>query len=125
MSLLSSIPHRCTIRKRTRTKGTLGGSKDSWTDVQTDVECWEQNASQAEITAYEKRGMTVSRKVFFPTDPSVTVQHQVLITSRDKGITTISSPVPLDVKTESRPDASAGLGVAYKVMVDYIGSSEN
>ena len=119
------MPHRCTIRKRTRSTGTLGGSKDSWENVQTDVECWEQNASQAEISTYEKRGMTVSRKVYFPTDPSVTVQHQILMTSRDRGITTISSPVPLDVKTESLPDAAAGLGAVYKVMVDYIRSSEN
>jgi len=123
VSLLDNLPHRCTIRRRTRTKGTLGGSKDSQTNEQTNVECWEQNAGHNEVMDYEKRGMSISRKVYFASDPGVTSRHEILITERNG--TTISSPVALTVKSEAIPDASAGMGVLYKVMCDRVTSSEN
>jgi len=118
MSLLNSFPHKCTIRRRTRSKGTLGGSKESFTDEQTNVECWSQNANHREVQDYEKRGMRITHKVYFTIDPGVTENHQILITE-ENGVA-IASPDILDVKTRSDPDASAGLGVVFKVMADIL-----
>jgi hypothetical protein len=117
MSLLDNLPHRCTIRVLKLAKGTLGGSKRTPTVEQTNVECWDQPASAKEIEEFQKLGMGINRKIYFKTDPGVTEAHDILITSRDRGTTTISSPFPLEVKSESLPDASAGLGVLFRVMV--------
>lgn len=118
MGLLDSFPHKCTIRHRVRSKGTAGGSRDDFTDDQTNVLCWEQPASSAEVTLFEKRGMRVSRKVYFLTDPGVQVRNQILVTERE-GVE-VASPTPLDVRSEALPDATAGTQVAFKVMCDEI-----
>ena len=91
--------------------------------MQTDVVCWEQNANHNEILDYEKRGMSINRKVYFLTDPGVTVRNQILITERD-GVA-VANPIELEVRTKSNPDASAGLGVVYKVMAEEITSRKN
>jgi hypothetical protein len=111
------MPHKCTIQRRTRTKGSLSGSKDDPTVEQTDVPCWEQAASHAEIDDFNKQGMSVDRKIYFTSDPAVRRRHQILITERNGA--TVSSPIPLDVVSESVPDAGAGTGVVFKVMCDY------
>ncbi len=114
MSLLDSFPHRCTIRRRVRAKGPLGGSRDSFTDERTGVHCWEQHASSKEIVEFQKRGFESVRKIYFTSDPAVTTRHQILVTERD-GVA-VASPAELDVLTEALPDASAGRGVVFKVM---------
>jgi hypothetical protein len=114
MSLLDNLPHRCTIRRRVRTKGALGGSRDTFTNEQTDVECWEQQASAKETEAFQKRDYEEVRKVYFATDPSVTTRHQILVTEKE-GVA-VTSPADLDVLTEALPDAGAGLGAPFKVM---------
>ena len=116
MSLLGNFPHLCTIQRRTRSNDDLGGNFDAETVEQTNVVCWEQQASDGEIADFEKRGMTIDRKIFFLSNPSVTPRHEILITSRN-GVTQ-SSPSVLDVISEPRPDASAGLGVVWRVMVN-------
>lgn len=120
MSLLDSLPHRCTIFKETFSKGDLGGSKATRVDEQTGVECWEQNAGHGEIEEYEKRGISISHKIYFDSDPGVTERHRIVITSRDAGVTQIasSSQKVLEVRSVSEPDAGAGLGPPYKVMVE-------
>lgn len=119
MSLLDNLPHRCTIRKRVRSKGTLGGGRNDPSDVSTGVECWDQPAGDSEINFYMKQGMTINRKVYFASNPNVTEENQILITSRDGGSTTESSPVVLDVVSAAQPDASAGLGILWRVMCHY------
>ena len=123
MGLLDQFPHRCTIRYRSRTKGTLGGAKDTWTNEQTNVKCWEQPAGDAEIMDYEKRGMRITHKVYFTTNPSISTNHQILITERS-GIT-VASPSPLEVRSLALPDSSAGLGVLWKVMCDQTTSEDD
>ena len=113
MSLLNNFPHRCTIRRLVRVKGTLGGSKDSPLNEQTSILCWAQNATQKEVADFEKRGMFLSRKIYFLVDPGVTERHQILVTEMNG--TTIDNPIVLKVRTEAMPDASAGKGVVYKV----------
>jgi hypothetical protein len=115
VSILQSFPHKCTIRRRTRTKGALGGSKDGFTNDQTDVVCWEQNVSQKETEDFEKRGMDLISKIYFLSDPSVTERHQIIITERLGTAVVAANQLPLDVTTEASPDASVGLGVVYKV----------
>ncbi|MEE9592665.1 MAG: hypothetical protein V3W28_03685 [Thermoplasmata archaeon] len=119
MSLLDQLPDRCTIRRRSRTKGGLAGSKTNTADEQTGVECWDQSASASEVSRYNKRGVLVSHKVYFTTDPGVTERHQIVVTSRGGTAVAAASQVPLDVKAIDDPDASAGLGVVFKVMCDY------
>lgn len=115
MSLLTNFPHECLIRKRISKKGTLGGRRNKPQNVATDVVCWEQQASNAEVLEFEKRGMSLQKKIYFLTDPEVDEHHEILITKRN-GVT-VSGPIRYDVLSESLPDASAGLGIVYKVMI--------
>jgi len=69
------------------------------------------------VEQFGKRGIAINRKVYFNVDPGVTEKHEILITSFDAGETTVSSPPPLKVLSEALPDAGAGLGPPYKVMV--------
>jgi len=107
MPLLDNLPHTCTISSRTRTKGTLGGSKDSLTTVQSGVACWRQPASQAEVTEFQKRGVKVTNKVYFVTDPNIDERNVITIDGDN-----------YEVRSFAVPDASVGLGVLYKVMVE-------
>lgn len=120
MSLLDNLPHLCLIRRKTTTLDEHGGSKTTPVEVKTDVACWEQNAGHREVIQYEKVGMIVNRKVYFDADPGVDESYEILITSRDAGQTTI--PIVdrkvLEVRSEALPDATAGLGVAFKVMAE-------
>lgn len=122
MSLLDNLPHECTIQRRIRSNDGLSGNKRSVTVEQTAVSCWEQQASASEITAYGKRGITITTKVYFTSDPQVTERHQLLITSRNG--TAVASPDVLDVQSQAIPDASAGLAVLFRVMCNRV-SGEN
>ncbi len=126
MTLWDQLPHRCTIRRKNTTRGSLGGSKTSTTEIAVNIECWEQNASHSEIESHEKIGMRINRKIYFDVDPGVDEQHEILITSRDRGDTNI--PIAdrkiLEVRSEALPDTTAGLGVGYKVMAEEITSVE-
>lgn len=119
MSLLDSFPHLCTISKRTRSKGnsTTGGSVDATPAVQTGVECWEQQLSSKEILEFQKRELVVSRKVYFLADPGIGTKNLITITSRDGLAIPEASQIPMDVVGNAQPDASAGLGVVYRVYV--------
>ena len=123
MTLLDSFPHKCTIRKRVRVKGDLGGSKDSYTDLESDVLCWEQQLSASEVDDYQKQGIQANRKVFFTSDYSVGRRHQILITERE-GVT-VTSPIALDVISTPMPDASAGLGILWRVAVRDVTSRDD
>ncbi len=116
MSLLDSMPHECTIQKLVKSSGDLGGGRTVPAVEQTGVVCWEQSASASEIANYDKRGIRITRKVYFPVDPGITEQHQILITKR--GGVAVSSPLVLDVRSEVEPGASAGMGILFRVMVD-------
>ncbi len=113
MSLLDNFPHTCTTKRRTRTKGTLGGSKDSFAVVSTDLECWQQSATDAEILEFSRRGIIVTNKVYFPSDPGVDAGYILVVTNPQTGTTDT-----LEVKSRAKPDASAGLGVLFRVMAE-------
>ena len=107
MSLLDNLPHLATHKIRVRTKGTTGGSKDTPTTVATDVECWQQGAGDSEVREYDKRGITVTHKVYYVSDPGLDERHIIVIGSDT-----------LEVRSASSPDASVGLGILYRVMCE-------
>ncbi len=124
MSILDSLPHLCKIFRQIRTNDGLGGNVYGVVTEQSNVECWEQPASASEMKEYEKRGIKVSTKVYFVTDPAVDERHRILITSR-QGVaqanldgTDVTNPDTLCVQSSARPDASAGLGILWRVMCD-------
>ena len=108
MSLLDNFPHLATARKRTRTTDTLGGNSDSYTTVFTDRACWRQQAGDSEITEFAKRGINITNKVFFTSNPNLDETHELVISGEVYDV--ISSPVP---------DASAGLGVVWRTMINW------
>ncbi len=79
--------------------------------------CWEQQASAKEMDIYEKRGMIIDRKIYFIKDPKVTERHEIIITKRNGVFVKQADTVVLNVVTVTDPDASAGLGVLFKIMV--------
>lgn len=116
MTILDSLPHTTTIKTRTRTADSLGGSKDTFTTVSSDVACWRQLASDREISEFDKRGISITDKVYFTSDPGVDETY-VLVFGNDV----------LEVRSYSAPDASAGMGVVWRVICELTttGSTEN
>jgi hypothetical protein len=107
MSLLDNLPHTATAKRRTRTKDSMIGAKDSFgTILFTSRACWRQPASNNEIKEAAHRSQSVTHKVYFATDPELDEQCILEI----DGDT-------MTVRSASHPDASVGLGVLYKVMV--------
>ena len=121
MSLLDNLPHRCNIYRRSRSTGPddLGVSVDSLILEKENVACWEQQASSSESRDWQKRGITVSKKIFFTADPEVTEGHVIVITYRRGAAVPVNFDDMLDVKSAPDPDASATLGVVWKVMAEY------
>lgn len=113
MSILDNFPHLATAQKRTRTTDQFGGSSDAWTTVFSDRECWRQQAGDSEIMEYAKRGINITNKVFFTSNPGLNETHSLVIDG-----------VRYDVKSSPVPDASAGLGVVWRVMVDWQSGEE-
>lgn len=120
MSLLDDLPHRCITQRRTVSRGSHGGRKTSKTEEKFRICCWVQPATHREVEEYEKRGISINRKVYFADDPEVTERHDIVIVSWDRGCTLIerSKRKTLEVRSYAGPDSSAGLGVLYKVMVE-------
>lgn len=117
MSLLDNFPHLCSARFRDRARGPIGGSSDDFSGVVfTDRECWRQVARHSEIELFEKRGITVTDKIYFLTDPLLDERHNIEDV-RDKDMTAGTGQT-LEVRSRAIPDAAAGLGVVYKVMAE-------
>lgn len=115
--LLDNLPDRCTIRRRVRTRGALGGSKASFENVSTDVECWEQQTGSSEREEFQKKGLSIDTKVYFTSNPNVTGRYQILMTSR--GGTAVSGYPALDVIGDPLPDASVGRQLLWRVMCSF------
>ena len=115
MSLLDNLPHTATARVRTRTTDSIGGAKDAFADVSGFVArpCWQQTASEAEILEFAKRGISVTDKVYFALRPALSAQHILVVTNVSTGQTDT-----YEVRSVADPDASAGLGVLYRVMCE-------
>ena len=44
-------------------------------------DCWRQAASEREILQYQKRGIAVTHKIYFATDPGLDERHFITIGS--------------------------------------------
>ena len=111
--LLDNLPHLATAKRRTRTKDTLGGPKDTYPETLfTDRACWRQPVSDHEYNQWQQRNTDVTHKVYFATDPSLDDLDENCILEID-GATLL-------VKSLSTPDASVGLGVVWRVMVEEV-----
>lgn len=117
MSLLDNLPDECTIQRLVRTKGALGGSKDSAIVEQTEVACWEQQVSASESSEYQKQGMTLRSKVYYVKNPNVSRRHQITITKRLGVAVAVASRQTWDVLDSPLPDVSVGRGLLWRVMV--------
>jgi len=114
VSLLDNFPHTCSAYPVVRTNDDLGGAKDSYgTAVFTGRACWLQQAGDNEVTRFQKKGIDVTGKIYFTVDPGLTTKHDVVVL--DKAGNALGT---WTVKSRPRPDASAGLGVLFRVMVD-------
>jgi len=108
MSILDNLPHTCAAYRRTRTAGTLGGSKDSFsTTLFTARACWRQAAGDSEKLEFDKRGITVTHKIYFASDPSLD-ERDVLVIGSDT----------MEVRSAASPDAGVGLSVVWRVMAE-------
>lgn len=106
MSILDNLPHSYTASKRTRTIDSLGGSSDSYTQVASGT-CWHQQAGDSEINEFAKRGINITGKVYFVSDPGLNESHTITVNGQTYDV--ISSP---------EKDASAGLGVLWRINVN-------
>ncbi len=107
MGILDNLPHTCTAKRRTREQGSLGGGKDSFTTLFENRACWRQPVSDAEALEFNRRDIAVSHKIYFTSDPSVD-ERDVIEMGDDR----------MDVISVSHDDASVGLGIVWRVMVE-------
>lgn len=116
MSLLDNFPHICNIKKRVGTRSARGGNRYSWPTVHTNVPCWRQTVKDTSVREFERRGSQSVDRVYFLTDLDLDENH--LITDlRDKDADAGTGET-WEVASEAEPDASAGLGVLFRVMVN-------
>jgi hypothetical protein len=111
MSILDNLPHTCDIYRRDRTTDALGGAIDTLALVSSSVKCWEQGANSREVSFYDKKGLSVTSKFYFTSDPNVDEQTVIKRDGRH-----------LEVRGKKAPDASAGLGVLWRVFVEEVTS---
>lgn len=125
MSLLDNLPDRCSIYRRDQLPVTddLGSVVDTLTLVREDVPCFIQPINSSESQDWQKRGITVSSKVYFTEDPGVDERHIIFISIRRGVLVPVASRIRYEVKSFSEPDASIGAGVVWRVMLDYKRSS--
>lgn len=115
MSILNQLPHTATAKRRVRGIDEFGGTTDTFpTTLFSDRPCFQQALSHRELEAYEKRGFAATDKVYFVTRPDVDERDVLVITNEKTGETRT-----FEVVLRALPDATAGLGVAYKVVVRY------
>lgn len=107
MGLLDNFPHTAIAKIRARVQDALGGTRDTFTTVFQDRACWRQFAKESEIVEFEKRGMSVTDKVYFLSNPGLDERH-ILIISGDV----------FEVRSTAIPDASAGMSVVWRVMCE-------
>lgn len=121
MSLLDddAMPHKCRTQRRSQTADVLGGGDVTRTTLATNVPCWEQPVGTSEAMRYDKLGISVETKVYFPTDPGLLERDEIVITERDSVAVDSDDEVEIQVVRQSHPDKSVGLGLLWCVMGSY------
>ena len=112
MSLLDNLPHKCSIDRPRHVNDIYGANREEDALVATGTACWAQNASQNEITEFQKRDKSVTHKVFFIDNPPLRVGDHITITTAEAGM------LGLVLKFQAAADRSAGLGVLFGAMCE-------
>ena len=114
MTLLDNMPHKCRIDRLRYKTDSVGGNIQTPVVVPgaSNLECWVQNASQREISEFQKRDKMVTHKVYFPEDPPLRVGDLITITTATPDIL----GQVLVFQTEA--DRSAGLGILFSAMCE-------
>lgn len=113
MSILDNLPHRCRIERVARQPDTVGGNRDEPIVVYADEPCWVQQASSTEITLFQQQGMYLMHKIFFRRDLHLDAQHWIIVTWYRDEVVEFN---PGSVLSKPSPDASAGLGLLWRIM---------
>ena len=108
MGLLDSFPHTADAYVRTRVSDNLGGGHDSFTPIFSNRACWRQNASDREIVELGRRGISVTNRIYFLSDPGLDETHSLVIGSD-----------VYEVRSKAVPDASSGKSVVWRVMAEH------
>lgn len=119
MSILDNLPDRCNlVRFKYQDADDLGVSVPTRENTSTNVECWVQQAGHNEVLRYQKRGIDFTQKIFFTSDPGIGEDMVLVITSRNGVSIPSSQQVDWDIVHYPKPDASAGSGIVFKVLVN-------
>jgi hypothetical protein len=117
MSLLDNLPHKCRIQHRVKANDAILGGGFTRVVDQENVECWEQALSATDSKLFEKEsGITCNKKIFFLTDPQVTAAHEIVITERLGVAVPEANERVISKLNPWSPDASAGLGLLFRVV---------
>lgn len=121
MGILDNPPHVATAKLRSIQYGS-GGLGDTVegeaSTLFTDRACWRQNARDAEIVEFAKQGITVTdRFYFFDSDPGLSEEHY-LEDVRNADAEAGTGDGEYEIRSRAEPDASAGLGVVWRVYAE-------
>ena len=111
MTLLNNFPHTCSLYERRVTRSSRMGSSERLVRMETGVKCWVQNATQAEITEYIRRDISVKNAIYFTSDWDLDETQYILITA---GPTHVSKLFAV----KDFAERTAGRGVAWAAMAE-------
>jgi len=111
MSLLESLPHTVTHKRRKYSNDEYIGNKVESETIASGVSAWVQNASMSEVFEYQKRDQRITHKVFYSSEPSIRPGDIIEVTAGP-------SFVGKELNFQSMTDKSAGLGVLFRAMCD-------
>lgn len=75
--------------------------------------------SAVDVDAWEKRSMDLKVKIYFVSNPGVTVRHQIVVTSRGGNAIAAGDQVTWDVLDSPVPDVSVGRQLLWRVMCGF------
>ena len=108
MGVLDSFPHTANAYVRVRVSDDLGGGVDSFTLFFSNRACWRQDASDREVVELGRRGISVTNRIYFLSDPGLDETHSLIIGSD-----------VYEVRSKAVPDCTSGLGVVWRVFAEH------
>lgn len=112
MSLIDQLPHTGTHTRPNYDQDELGGQVATQETVASGIACWVQNASMAEIAAFQKIDTLITHKVFFAADPGLLPGDELIVTAGPSFVGAVL------LFTAGPTDRSSGLGILYAAMFE-------
>ena len=121
MSLLQNLPHLCTIARRRRqaVEGGAGSAVDVFVVLHSSVPCWSQVLRDWRQSDMQKREIFNPTRVYFSQNYGLDESHVIMITSMNGNAITLANQKILSVVSNVAPDASAGIGLLWRVICEY------